>query len=161
MSDALNALLDSVASGVLVWRFQRERTDPDGAEHFERRAQLFIEVAMAVIGIYVGTQAVRALLGSPHADESSFAIVLAAVSLAVLPVLARRKLQVASALGSPALRGDGILTLAASALAGVTLVALVLTAALSWSQADPAAALVIASALAVEACRVAVRHRFG
>ena len=36
---ALNALLDSTASVVLVWRFRRERTDPVAAEHLERRAQ--------------------------------------------------------------------------------------------------------------------------
>ena len=31
---ALNALLDSSASVVLVWRFRKERDDPEAAEHF-------------------------------------------------------------------------------------------------------------------------------
>ena len=158
---ALNALLDSSASVVLVWRFRRERHDPHGAEDLERRAQRFIEVAMALVALYVGTEAARALLGGSHADEAPLAIALAAMSLLVLPLLAQRKLAVASALPSPALRGDGILTLAAAALAAVTLVALALTSVAGWWWADPAAALVIAGALGVEAIRVASRHRFG
>ena len=71
------------------------------------------------------------------------------------------KLRVASHLGSPALRGDAVLTLAAAALAAITLVALLANSLLDWWWADPTAALVIAIALATEATRVAIRHRFG
>ena len=42
------------------------------------------------------------------------------------------KLRVAGRLGSPALRGDGVLTLAAAALAAITLVALLANSALDW-----------------------------
>ena len=158
---ALGALLDSSASGVLVWRFRWERRDPEAAEHVERRAQAFIVVAMFVVALYVGFEAVRALIEESHADESWVGIVLAAASLLVLPWLGRRKLHVASALPSRALRGDAVLTIAAAALAAVTLVALVVTSALGWWWADPGAALTIAAALAVEATRVAIHHRFG
>jgi divalent metal cation (Fe/Co/Zn/Cd) transporter len=116
---------------------------------------------MLLVALYVGYEAVEALVDRSHADESALAIVLAAVSLLVLPWLGRAKLRVASALPSPALRGDGVLTIAAATLAAITLVALVATSALGWWWADPAAALLIAAALAVEATRVAVRHRFG
>jgi divalent metal cation (Fe/Co/Zn/Cd) transporter len=158
---ALNALLDSSASAVLVWRFSRERSDPAGADRLERRAEAFIAVAMLVVAAYVGFEAIRALLDGSHADESALGIGLAVVSLVVLPWLGRRKLQVASALPSRALRGDAVLTLAAAALAAITLAALVLTAGLDWWWADPTAALVIGAALAVEGARAAIHHRFG
>ena len=158
---ALNALLDSCASVVLVWRFRREQRDPAGAERLERRAHGWIALAMLIVGIYVTIEAVRALVSASHAEESLFGVGLAAVSLAVLPWLARLKLRVASALRSGALRGDGILTAAASALAAITLAALLVNSALGWWWADPAAALLIGAALAVEAVRVSVRHRFG
>jgi divalent metal cation (Fe/Co/Zn/Cd) transporter len=158
---ALNALLDSSASAVLVWRFRTEQRDPTGAERLERRATGWIAAAMVVIGVYVIVEAVRALSGGSHAEESVFGLALAALSLTVLPWLGRRKLQVAKGLASGALRGDGILTIAAASLAAVTLAALLANSALGWWWADPAAAVVIGVALGVEGIRVAVRHRFG
>ena len=158
---ALNALLDSSASVVLVWRFRKERSDPVAAEHLERRAQTWVIVAMFVVALYVGVEAVRALVDGSHPESSAFGFGIAAISLLVLPVLGVMKLRVAGHLGSPALRGDGVLTLAAAALAAITLVALLANSLLDWWWADPAAALVIAIALAAEAMRVAVRHRFG
>lgn len=158
---ALNALLDSSASIALVWRFRRERSDPAAAERLERRAQGFIVVAMLVVAGYVGVAAVRALVETSNVDESALALAIATASLLVLPWLGWKKLRVAGALTSAALRGDGVLTVAAAALASVTLLALIATSALNWWWADPGAALVIAVALAVEAVRVALHHRFG
>lgn len=158
---ALNALLDSSASLVLVWRFRKERSDPVAAEHLERRAQTWVVVAMMVVGLVVGVEAVRALVNGSHPESSAFGFGIAAVSLLVLPALGVMKLRTADRLRSPALRGDGVLTLAAAALAAITLVALLANSLFDWWWADPVAALLIAAALALEGIRVAVRHRFG
>ena len=158
---ALNALVDSSASVVLIWRFRKERQDPEAAERLERRAQTWIVVAMLASAAYVGTQAVRALIAGDHPEPSTLGAVLAVLSLLVLPWLARLKFRIAARLASQALRGDGVLTAAAAALAAITLAALLVNAALGWWWADPCAALLIAAALASEAIRVAVRHRFG
>lgn len=158
---ALNALLDSSASVVLIWRFRRERNDPESVEHLERRAQKFIVIAMVAVAALVAVGAMRALVIGSNANESVLALLVMALSLLFLPWLGRRKLGVAAALPSPALRGDGVLTLAGAALAGITLIALGVDVAFGWWWADPVAALVIAAALAAEAVRVAVRHVFG
>ena len=158
---ALNALLDSTASAVLVWRFRRERANPAEAQRFERRALGWIALAMFLVAVYVAVQAVRALAKGSHPESSTLGIGLAALSLAVLPWLGRRKLAVAGQLQSPALRGDGVLTLAAAALAAITLAALLFSSAFGWWWADPLTALVIATGLGVEAVRASVRHRFG
>jgi divalent metal cation (Fe/Co/Zn/Cd) transporter len=158
---ALSALLDLSASAVLVWRFRRERQDPIAAEALERRAQSWIAIAMLTASLYVGVQAVRALIDGSHPEASTFGVILAAASLGVLPWLGLWKLRLASGLASVALRGDAILTLAAAVLATVTLMALILTSALSWWWADPAAALIIALALTVEGSRMGMRRHFG
>jgi divalent metal cation (Fe/Co/Zn/Cd) transporter len=158
---ALNALLDSSASAVLVWRFSRERRDPAGAERLERRAQYGVAVAMVLVALYVGVQATRGLVEGSHPKASLFGAVVAAASLLVLPLLGKLKLDAAAALRSGALRGDGVLTLASAALATTTLAALIVNAAFDWWWADPIVALLIAVALGVEGVRVAVRHRFG
>jgi divalent metal cation (Fe/Co/Zn/Cd) transporter len=158
---ALNALLDSSASLVLVWRFSRERRDPVAAERLERRAQYGVAIAMVVVALYVGFQALRTLAEGSHPEASVFGAAVAVASVLVLPWLGMLKLRVAAGLASGALRGDGVLTLASAALAATTLVAVVVNAAFDWWWADPIVALLIAAALAVEGVRVAVRHRFG
>lgn len=158
---ALTALLDSSASVVLVSRFRKERHDSEAAERLERRAQAWVALTMLVVAVYVGVQAIRALAGGSHPEASAFGLILATASLVVLPWLARLKLRVASRLDSKALRGDGILTAASAALAAVALAALLVNSAFGWWWADPTAALLIATALAIEATRIAVRHRFG
>jgi divalent metal cation (Fe/Co/Zn/Cd) transporter len=158
---ALNALLDSSASVVLVWRFRKERVAPAAAAHLERKAVGWIAMAMLLVAVYVGVQAVRALALGSHPKESVFGAVLAALSVVFLPWLGMRKFRVATELRSPSLRGDALLTLAAAALAALTLLALLLNSALGWWWADPLAALLIAFVLGTEAVRVAVRHRFG
>lgn len=157
---ALSALLDSSASVVLVWRFLHERRDPLASGRVERRAQAVVAAAMIVVGLYVTVEVARALAGRSHADESALGFAVATVSVLVLPWLGRRKLRVASALSSAALRADGVLTLAGAALAAITLIALLVVAALGWWWADSIAALVIAVGLAGEGVRVAIRHRF-
>jgi divalent metal cation (Fe/Co/Zn/Cd) transporter len=158
---ALNALLDSSASVVLVWRFRRERRDPGGAARLERRALAGVAAAMVLVAAYVGLEAVRALAEGEHPEASPFGAAISAASVLVLPWLGRAKLRVAAGLPSAALRGDAVLTLASAALAATTLVALVVNAALGWWWADPAVALVIAGALGFEGVRIAVRHRVG
>lgn len=158
---ALSALLDSGASVVLVWRFRTEQSDPKAADRLERRALAWIVGAMIAVATYVGVQAVRSLVSHAHPQTSAFGVVLAVVSIAFLPVLGLAKLRVASRLSSTALRGDGVLTLAAAALATITLAALILDSKVGWWWADASAAALIAIALAIEATRVGVRHRFG
>jgi divalent metal cation (Fe/Co/Zn/Cd) transporter len=155
------ALLDASASVVLVHRFRTEQRDAAGAEHFERRAQAWVAAAMLVIASYVGVQAIRGLVAHSHPEASAFGVALATISVVVLPYLGLLKLRVASRLASAALRGDGKLTVASAALAATTLAALVVNSAFNWWWADPVAALLIAAALALEAMRIAVRHRFG
>ena len=118
-------------------------------------------IAMVAVAALVAVGAMRALVIGSNANETVLALLVMALSLLFLPWLGRRKLGVAAALPSPALRGDGVLTLAGAALAGITLIALGVDVAFGWWWADPVAALVIAAALAAEAVRVAVRHVFG
>ncbi len=157
---ALNMLIDTSASFVLVWRFTHESRDPEAADRLEERAQVGIAVAMFAVAAYVAIQAVRALVERSHPGTSVLGVILALASLLVLPPLARVKLRVASELPSRALRGDGVLTAASAGLAAMALMALLANSLFDWWWADPVSALVIAAALVAEASRLAT-HRLG
>ena len=116
---------------------------------------------MLTVSLYIGVQAIRALIDGSHPEGSPFGVGLATISLLLLPWLGAMKLRVASKLASHALRGDGVLTLAAAVLAAVTLASILVNTTLEWWWADPLAAMVIACALATESARLAIRHRFG
>ena len=149
-----DSITDGSASAVLVWRFRHERSASGDLDLVELRAARAVGGVLVVIGAYVGVSAVAALAGHSVPVRSTVGVVLTAASILVLPVLARAKLRLARLLGSPALRGDGVLSLAGAALAAVALASLALNAAFGWWWSDAVAALVIAVVLLREGGRV-------
>jgi divalent metal cation (Fe/Co/Zn/Cd) transporter len=98
-------------------------------------------MSFAALAAYVGFEAVRQL-GSGDAPESSaVGIALAAVSLVVMPVLARAKRRLAPALGSRAQAAEANQTPLCALMSAVVLVGLAANALLGWWWADPVAAL--------------------
>ena len=149
-----DSIVDGSVSAVLVWRFRRERSTRRDSELIERRTGRAVGAVLVVIGLYVSVGAVTALAGHSKPERSMVGVVLSAASIVVLPVLARAKLRLAGLLSSPALRGDGVLSLAGAALATVTLASLVLDAAFGFWWSDAVAALVIALVLLREGGRI-------
>jgi divalent metal cation (Fe/Co/Zn/Cd) transporter len=139
-----DVLADMLSSVVLVWRFRAELHGGRPGHDVERRAHLVASLALLAVAVGVAAGAVTHLVSGHGADPQVAGIVVAAVSVVVLPVLAVIKLRIARAVPSPALRTDALITLVGAATALLSLVGLVLTRTLHWSTADPAAALGIA-----------------
>ena len=89
--------------------------------------------------------AARTLLGADQPDRSTVGIVLAAVSLAVMPGLSWFERRTGRELGSASAVADSRQTLLCAWLSAVLLVGLVLNGALGWWWADPLAAIAIAA----------------
>jgi divalent metal cation (Fe/Co/Zn/Cd) transporter len=155
----INAIVDSSASSVLVWRF---RAEADGhavrAERAERLALRLAGTAFLLIALYLGVQAIRALIAGKHYDATLFGIAEAVAALLVLPFLASAKYALAKRLDSAALRADSLLTWSGVGLALLALVALLAQRALGWWWVDPVGALCIAVVFVFEAYR-AIRGR--
>jgi divalent metal cation (Fe/Co/Zn/Cd) transporter len=79
--------------------------------------------------------------GSGAPEHTTVGIVLAALSLAVMPLLGWGKLRTARALGSQALEADSKETFVCAYLSLALLLGLALNALLGWWWADPVAAL--------------------
>ena len=140
-----DSTIEVMSSVVVVWQFRSEvRSGYD--EDRERLALRLIAVSFFVLAAYIVVVSTRDLFftGS-DADESVVGIVLAALSLLVMPALAIAKRRTADALGSPTLRADSRETLLCAWLSAALLGGLVVNAAFGWSWADPVAALAIAA----------------
>jgi divalent metal cation (Fe/Co/Zn/Cd) transporter len=139
----LDSGVESLSGMVLIWRLRTERRDPETAERVEHQALRLIGVTFFALAAFVGFESVRSLIQASEPDASLVGIIVTAVSLAVMPVLARRKRLVAIAMGSKAVEADSAQTWACVYLSVVVLVGLVLNGLFGWWWADPVAALIV------------------
>lgn len=143
----LDSVIEVSSAAAVAWQFSaRDHAVREAREHTTLR---IIAVSFFVLAAYVTTDAVRALTGTGEAESSLPGIVLAALSLAVMPFLSAAQRRAGRELGSASAVADSKQTLLCTYLSAVLLAGLVLNAALGWSWADPLAALAIA-ALAVK-----------
>jgi divalent metal cation (Fe/Co/Zn/Cd) transporter len=152
----INAVVDSSASIVLVWRFRAEIAGhAERARHAEQLALRLAGAAFLLIALYLLIQSTRSLVAGRHYQATAFGIAEALAALLVLPVLASAKHSLSQLLGSRALRADSMLTWSGVALAFVALGALIAQRGLDWWWADGIGGLTIAALLVLQGSRVA------
>jgi divalent metal cation (Fe/Co/Zn/Cd) transporter len=135
----LDSVVEVLSAAAVAWQFTR--TDP---ERWERPTLRVIAVAFFALAAYVTVSAVLALNGLVDAEHSTVGIVLAAVSLAVMPLASFLERRTGTELGSATAIADSKQTLLCAWLSAAVLLGLVLNSLVGWSWADPLAALVIA-----------------
>lgn len=157
---ALDSVVEASSAGALVWRFRAEQRGPERAEEFERRAVRLVGWAFVALAVYVGIKAGYDLATRARPEESMAGIVLAAVSLIVMPYLAWRKRAMAKVIDSRALDADSHQTSLCTFISAVLLVGLAANAWLGWWWADPVAGLAIAALAAKEGHELLTTERF-
>jgi divalent metal cation (Fe/Co/Zn/Cd) transporter len=135
----LDSVIEVSSAAAVAWQFAGR--DPKARERTTLRI-----IAWSFFGLaaYVAIDAVRSLLGVGDAGHSAVGIVLAAMSLAIMPVLSYAQRRAGRELGSLSAVADSKQTLLCTYLSAVLLLGLVLNGLFGWSWADPIAALVIA-----------------
>ncbi|WP_232661617.1 cation diffusion facilitator family transporter [Pseudonocardia sp. TRM90224] len=147
----LDSVIEVASATAVAWQFSGR--DPEARE---RTALKIIAVSFFALAAYITVESVRALFGAAEAAPSTVGIVLAALSLLVMPFLSYAQRRAGRELGSTSAVADSKQTLLCTYLSGVLLVGLVLNSLFGWSWADPVVALVIA-AVAVKEGREAWR----
>lgn len=148
----LDSAVEVSTALVLAWRLRKERGGGCMTEH-DQRAQRLIAVCFAALALWVGYEAIGQLAGRVEPEVSVVGIVVAGVSVILMPALARAKRRLGPAIGSQAMVSESRQTELCAWLSGVVLVGLALNALFGWWWADPVAALAIAGFAAVEARR--------
>ena len=135
----LDSVIEVTSALALSWQFSAK--DPERREHLTLR---IIAISFFALAAFVAVDAVRSLSGAGEAQHSTPGIVIAALSLAIMPVLSWAQRRAGRELGSRTAVADSKQTLLCTYLSAVLLVGLVLNSTLGWWWADAGAALVIA-----------------
>lgn len=147
----LDSVIEVSSAAAVAWQF----TGHDPAKR-EKVTLRIIAVSFFSLAAYVSVGSVRGLVRAEAAEHSTVGLVLAALSLVVMPVLSAAQRRAGRELGSASAVADSKQTLLCTYLSAVLLVGLGLNSLLGWWWADPIAALVIA-AVAVKEGRDAWR----
>ncbi|WP_282693552.1 cation transporter [Streptomyces sp. CC208A] len=139
----LDSVIEVSSAAAVTWQFSAR--DHAVREAREQRTLRIIAVSFFTLAAYVSVDSVRALTGTGKADHSIPGIVLAALSLAIMPFLSAAQRKAGRELGSTSAVADSKQTLLCTYLSAVLLAGLLANLLLGWSWADPIAALVIAA----------------
>ena len=135
----LDSIVEMSSGLIILWQFRRRMP-----ETRERQALRLIAVSFFALAGYVTFESLRSLAGGEAAAHSTVGIVLAAVSLIVMPFLSWAQRRTGRQLGSTTVVADSKQTLLCTYLSAVLLLGLLLNSALSWWWADPLVGLVVA-----------------
>ena len=145
-----DAVIDSVASVALIWRFAVETREPEQAARVEKRAERLVGLTLLGLAVYLAVSSVRSLASQTHPVPSPASLALLVAAAVALPPLAMAKYRVAARLESGALRADSVLTAVAALLALISLVSLAVSDMFGLWWADALAALIVSAVLVRE-----------
>jgi divalent metal cation (Fe/Co/Zn/Cd) transporter len=139
-----DSIIELAAGGILIWHLRRELSGRDVPENAEHRAHQMVGVTFFALAAFVVVHAALSLTGVlPEAQPSVVGIVLIAASAVVMTVLYFMKTDLATKLGSPALRLEAKQALYCDLQDVPVIVGLVASLAFGWWWADPLVALAI------------------
>lgn len=140
----LDSIVESLSGLVLIWRLHKHgKISEEEEEKVERKAMKFVAVTFFVLGGYVLFQSLKKLITKEIPDPSLPGIILAVVSIIVMPVLTVQKIKTGKQIKSKALIADAKETFACALLSIALLLGLSLNYALGMWQADAIAGLII------------------
>lgn len=144
-----DSFIEVISGATLLWRMSVDE-DAGRRERSEKLSLRIVGVCLIALAIYIAYEAISDLARKTAPEHSNPGIVLACVSLFVMPILSRAKKKVGNALSSAAMNADARQTDFCVYLSTILLIGLVLNAILGWWWADPIAALVMVPIIAKE-----------
>ena len=145
----LDSMIEVAASLTALWRLRAD-FELRRRERAERVSLRVIGALFLALAAYVAGEAAWALYRHEAPSESILGIVIAALSIIVMPLLARAKRRLALELRSGALAAESKQTSLCAYLSVILLGGLVLNATIGWWWADPIAGLAMVPIIARE-----------
>ena len=145
----VDSVIEVLASLAAQWRL-RSDLDLRRRERVEMWTRRIVAICFLALAFYVFADAANTLWQREAPDRSLFGIVVLALSVIVMPVLARSKKRVARAMRSGALEAEAAQTSLCAYLSVIGLGGVALNALFGWWWADPGAALIMVPIIASE-----------
>ena len=145
----IDSFIEVTSGSVLLWRMSVDANVGD-RERNEKRALRIVGLCFVLLAVYIAFESGNDLWFKRAPEHSIPGIVLACVSLVVMPLLSRSKRKVGHALNSAAMHADAKQTQFCTYLSAILLVGLILNAAFGLWWADPIAALIMVPLIAKE-----------
>lgn len=140
----LDSVVESLSGFVLIWRLKKHGLiSEEEEERVEKKAMKFVALTFFILGLYVLFQSIKKLVFREIPDPSLPGMIIAAVSLIVMPILTIQKYKVGLKIKSSALIADSKETLACSFLSFALLLGLGLNYLFGVWQADAIVGLII------------------
>lgn len=139
----VDSVIEVSSGAIILWRLV-------SGEHRERLALKLVGISFLALAAYVAFDAIKSLWFFEPPEASYIGIAIAALSLFVMPWLAREKRKVAAKLNSRAMHADSRQTDICTYLSAILLGGLGLNALFGWWWADPVAALIMVPIIAKE-----------
>ena len=143
----IDSFIEVTSGSVLLWRMSVD-AEVQRRELNERRALRIVGVCFLLLAAYITYESVLDLWSRRAPEHSIPGIVLACVSLVVMPLLSRAKRKVGRALGSAAMHADAKQTEFCTYLSAILLAGLLLNALFALWWADSVAALIMVPIIA-------------
>lgn len=145
----VDSFIEVTSGAALLWRMSVDAEECK-RERAEQMTLRIVGACFLALAVYVGYEALRNLLEKRVPEHSLPGIMLACVSLIVMPLLSRAKRRVAANLDSPAMVADAKQTEFCAYLSAILLGGLLLNAISNVWWADPVAALIMVPIIAKE-----------
>ncbi len=145
----IDSFIEVTSGTVLLWRMAVD-ADTLKRERNEMLSLRLVGFCFLALAVYVGYESVSDLVSRKAPEHSIPGIILACVSLVVMPLLSRAKKRVGNELRSAAMHADAKQTDFCVYLSEILLIGLLLNLTLGWWWADPLAALVMVPIIAKE-----------
>jgi cation diffusion facilitator family transporter len=142
-SFGLDSFTESLSGSVMIWRFGKEHSEED-EERMEQKAQKLVAYTFFILGAFVLYEAITQLIAHEEPEKSLFGIVVAVLSLIIMPSLMLAKYRTGRLLKSKSLIADSKQTLACVIMSATLLVGVGLNYFFGLWWADPLAAIAIA-----------------
>lgn len=145
----IDSFIEVTSGSTLLWRMSVD-ADERSRERNEKLSLRIVGGCFIALAVYVGYESASDLLSRKQPEHSVPGIILACVSLIVMPLLSRAKKKVGHSLSSAAMCADAKQTDFCVYLSAILLMGLLLNAAFGWWWADPIAALIMVPIIAKE-----------